>query len=911
MAVPAHMAVPVGPVTTVGLDTIITVKVLYNDANRRFKLPLRDLGARSLPQKLHQLLNIPADANVVFERYSDSAAGYIRLESDNQAVYKQLYRAAKAKQKLRIKVTTVSPSVVVSKPIAESTEADQEAAEPKESSPRYSYLDTVLSPPLPSAPMEKLSNISSSAPEVTVEQIKSAGASDVICRLRRVVQDRHAPASPPSAQEAPCPSFCIDCNSCGRSIPNEHYHCGTCDGGDYDLCPSCVDRGVSCLVEDHWLIKRFVEGESVINSTTVRLASRRNQSEDESASTGTATVSVPEVDSSSVPETASESVTLTAPALEQETDAARTPLPTKMPEVETAVPSIPAVPDPPVEVTERCCNACFREFDEIKMVTCSDCEDYDLCLTCLLKDAHGHHPGHAFSLIHDGKLYLKHLVLSRCRPGRHHQHAAICDGCDKRIIGVRHKCLACPDWDYCWSCIKDAPRTHPGHRFVPIYGAIAEHPVHNEIHRGIFCDGPLCKIKRIPAYITGVRYKCAVCYDTDFCEACEALPTNPHNPTHPLIKFKSSIQGVTVTTYNDSGLGGQVVTLGDGPAPVPAPAPVLAPAQEPVLTPTEEHTAKSVSNNASPPDQPERQTEEVMRTELRELAEEFTKMVDENVEKERQQQPPDFENADNETKSAVMMASARASGYQAFFIRETVPDGTKFLPNHVFQQTWTLYNPGPLPWIPGSSVRFVGGDSMFNVDTDRPSSISSITAAMESNVLSDLVMPGEKADFSVTLKTPQREGTAISYWRLKNPDGIPFGHKLWCDIQVRMDAAESAKDEPAESASENTIEIKEPQDQRAQSDVKQELQLTDSVMVFPKLEKESPLSRSEVALSDPVPVAPSAPSLSNMDEQDILEDVESLALEDVDSADGFLTDEEYDILDASDQEFFNTRGSQQ
>jgi hypothetical protein len=26
---------------------------------------------------------------------------------------------------------------------------------------------------------------------------------------------------------------------------------------------------------------------------------------------------------------------------------------------------------------------------------------------------------------------LKHLVLSRCRPGRHHQHAAVCDGCDK------------------------------------------------------------------------------------------------------------------------------------------------------------------------------------------------------------------------------------------------------------------------------------------------------------------------------------------------------------------------------------------------------------------------------------------------------------------------------------------------
>jgi next to BRCA1 gene 1 protein len=123
-----------------------------------------------------------------------------------------------------------------------------------------------------------------------------------------------------------------------------------------------------------------------------------------------------------------------------------------------------------------------------------------------------------------------------------------------------------------------------------------------------------------------------------------------------------------------------------------------------------------------------------------------------------------------------------------------------------------------------------------------------------------------------------------------------------------MDAAESVKDEPAESTDDKASETTETQHQR---EVKQELQLTDSVMVFPKLEKESPLSRSEVAPPDPAPVAPSAPSLSNVDEQDILEDVESMALEDVDSADGFLTDEEYDILDASDQEFFNARGSHQ
>lgn len=77
------------------------------------------------------------------------------------------------------------------------------------------------------------------------------------------------------------------------------------------------------------------------------------------------------------------------------------------------------------------------------MVTCADCEDYDLCITCLLKDTHGHHPAHTFSLLHDRQFCLKNMVLSRCKPGRHHQHAAICDGCEK----VQFPLLAIVIWN--------------------------------------------------------------------------------------------------------------------------------------------------------------------------------------------------------------------------------------------------------------------------------------------------------------------------------------------------------------------------------------------------------------------------------------------------------------------------------
>lgn len=31
-------------------------------------------------------------------------------------------------------------------------------------------------------------------------------------------------------------------------------------------------------------------------------------------------------------------------------------------------------------------------------------------------------------------------------------HDATCDLCDSRILGVRHKCTRCPDYDVCSSC---------------------------------------------------------------------------------------------------------------------------------------------------------------------------------------------------------------------------------------------------------------------------------------------------------------------------------------------------------------------------------------------------------------------------------------------------------------------------
>ncbi|MBE7181675.1 MAG: hypothetical protein INR71_10800, partial [Terriglobus roseus] len=59
----------------------------------------------SLSPQLRGLLNIPDEKAVSFERFSDSAGAYISLDASNSSAYRTLFRAAKAKQKLRLRAS--------------------------------------------------------------------------------------------------------------------------------------------------------------------------------------------------------------------------------------------------------------------------------------------------------------------------------------------------------------------------------------------------------------------------------------------------------------------------------------------------------------------------------------------------------------------------------------------------------------------------------------------------------------------------------------------------------------------------------------------------------------------------------------------------------------------------------------
>lgn len=853
-----------------GTEPMVTLKVLYDGATRRGKMPLREMVPPVLEQHIRTFLHIPAETEALIERYSDSAAAYVLLDSANTAVYKQLYRAAKAKSKLKFRVTLknteekVAPQPVTvedepenASPIDSAVETKVEEVAVKEEksstpdvppslpSPPAAGSETVL--PLRNSTYSKIYNLPNlkSAAELAGES-EDAFRQQFESRIQSLI-DRNAGlathmaqqqeqcrallngSSPSSSLEESKPSepaasssttnpatgatFAVCCNSCERTMPDAHYHCGTCDDGDFDLCQSCVDEGISCYSTEHWLIKRTVVNGQFIHSTTETIAPKR----------------------------------IAKPIETKEPEPKPEPTPAPAARISFNLPQ-ERWPGP---VNVRTCNSCIQELPEKNFLHCEDCEDFDLCQCCFAGGKDGHHPKHRFTTaIADATVpeFLKAKML----PGRNQLHHAICDGCDKYVTGVRHKCLDCPDWDYCSTCYEVASFVHPKHRFVPIYEPLTDvraFTAPQSVHVGICCDGPLCSVgKGYPTYIRGIRYKCAVCHDLDFCANCEACPSNEHNKTHPLIKFKTPVRHVSVTTTGEHHDGKRMPAMGDRNQPEES-----VEKQEPASSPSINAVQTVVDMKPSEPAPVEKEVEQV------EIAE--------PAEVEVKQESPDETSA-----TYAVSKTEEEEPLTAVFVKDTVADGSILPSNHVFEQTWVLRNDGNVSWPAGCSVKFVGGDYMGHVDSAHPAGISELVSASESTVCYAPLAPGQEFAFTVLLRTPVRAGKIVSYWRLATPDGIKFGHRLWCDVNVRL-----------------MKPVEEPQAEEV---------LKGSTLTFPKLEKESPVASIHQEESLTVAAAPEKRSTEAEDFEDCAEESDWDA-----SDDGFMTDEEYDILDASDEEY--------
>ena len=109
-----------------------------------------------------------------------------------------------------------------------------------------------------------------------------------------------------------------------------------------------------------------------------------------------------------------------------------------------------------------------------------------------------------------------------------------CDSCGMNPIkGARYHCEICSDYDLCKKCyFSDIKKSH-NHSFIcinkPQNEEKKEKIIIDTIHRGILCNK--CKINPIK----GIRYKCGVCYNFDFCENCEKKYGREHD--HPMLRL--------------------------------------------------------------------------------------------------------------------------------------------------------------------------------------------------------------------------------------------------------------------------------------------------------------------------------------------------------------------------------------
>ncbi|GAO49855.1 hypothetical protein SAICODRAFT_5574 [Saitoella complicata NRRL Y-17804] len=190
--------------------------------------------------------------------------------------------------------------------------------------------------------------------------------------------------------------------------------------------------------------------------------------------------------------------------------------------------------------------------------------DYDVCPSCVAAGKHCFNDQHWMVKRNFGKNddVRSGIASGQARPPSYTsstpqvtesiKHNAVCDGCDQAIAGVRHKCFTCPDYDLCSAC--QVKGVHSEHILAPLSTpgptrTKLSHPT--AVHRRVYCDGRRCPTKQ--SYITGIRYKCAICADTDFCASCEAHPDFLKSKCagHPLVKFRAPVDGCDVTAYQD------------------------------------------------------------------------------------------------------------------------------------------------------------------------------------------------------------------------------------------------------------------------------------------------------------------------------------------------------------------------
>ncbi|KAI0800737.1 hypothetical protein C8Q74DRAFT_1238467 [Fomes fomentarius] len=245
-------------------------------------------------------------------------------------------------------------------------------------------------------------------------------------------------------------------------------------------------------------------------------------------------------------------------------------------------PSVIPPPVPQVQHSSIHCDGCSQFPLTGVRHKCLDCRDYDLCTSCISNSEirAKHNTSHAFFPMATpadhteyDKIRANHRKSNSETSSNTRRSSAtqaqtrpvhkniICDICNQQIVGVRHKCLDCADYDLCEKCIstpESRSRHHAQHQFFAI-----EKPGEVIVHTVFSGDGErepmrptqarfnpptpaprprdvepvvhnaMCNL--CDSRIRGDRFKCLNCPDYDVCQLCYKITPEQH-PDHGFVK---------------------------------------------------------------------------------------------------------------------------------------------------------------------------------------------------------------------------------------------------------------------------------------------------------------------------------------------------------------------------------------
>ncbi|KAG1324015.1 hypothetical protein G6F62_009340 [Rhizopus arrhizus] len=457
------------------------------------------------------------------------------------------------------------------------------------------------------------------------------------------------------------------------------------------------------------------------------------------------------------------------------------------------------------------CNSCYSPIRG-KRWRCETCEDFDLCSTC--KCHMTHHPDHKFKFIKDdGKKPTFYT----------------CDYCDSDIVGIRHTCTSCPDFDLCYHCFGFVQENHPpNHTFIA-------HLMNSEPKK-------TKKTKKMPQNIKkSSTHVCGHCCDYDLCEKCEEMSTKIHDERHVFLKIRWPIKSETrrpllpkfntpdvIEKPNEMMTDKKVPLMDATPQPPIEIKPMKPLRSNSKLTSLQEklqaeHEARAMRMkaverevksaiqqlNVGDKDVPVQSKDTCTQTNLTKVDDKETitqlPVLSQHSSTLRQLSPtlsqrssnlsqhslilsqhvPEQKDEEQEESESVQGASEQVPVISAQFLADlNVPDGTVVVPKKNFIKMWKVKNNGKVHWPAGSRLLFNGGGIFKPYPMSYP----------DGYILPSLA-PGEEACITAELQSPDAPGTYTSLFCFITPEGARFGDDLWCNIDVSEEDVANHKDD--------------------------------------------------------------------------------------------------------------------